>query len=197
MRSTASLASSLISPECVGDTITATMIGDYFNVGIHQVVYYLRNGAGIKDSCKFNVNREWQWAHRWLCAEMLTSISGTDGTVKLNISDIDNGSSDNCSLLLVPNRSDFTCADAGITVPVLITGTDPAGNSSTCTSQVTVLDTIRPSSILKHSLLFLVRQEAALCFHRTLIMVHLIIVPRSYFLYFRIHSPVPIRAREQ
>jgi len=29
-------------------------------------------------------------------------------------------------------------------IPVLLTGTDPAGNSASCTAQVTVLDTIRP-----------------------------------------------------
>ncbi len=141
---TASWIPPAISPKCVGDTITANYDpDDYFDVGIHQVIYYLRNGAAIKDSCKFNVIVNDNEAPVVLCRN-ITLYSNTAGYATLNVSDIDNGSTDNCSLLLVPNRSDFTCADAGLTVPVLLTGTDPAGNSATCTSQVTVLDTIRP-----------------------------------------------------
>ncbi len=48
---------------------------------------------------------------------------------------------DNCSPInytLTPNS--FSCADAGQTIPVLVTAINAAGNSSTCTSNVTVTD---------------------------------------------------------
>ncbi|MCJ7446106.1 MAG: gliding motility-associated C-terminal domain-containing protein [Bacteroidales bacterium] len=134
----------VISPACVGDIITSNYDpGDFFNAGTHQVVYYLRNGAAIKDSCKFNVIVNDNELPVVLCKDINLYI-GLLGTATLNVSDIDNGSSDNCSLLLVPGRSDFTCADAGLTIPVLLTGTDPSGNSASCTARVTVLDTVRP-----------------------------------------------------
>ncbi len=133
-----------ISPKCIGDTITGNYDpGEYFDVGIHQVVYYLRNGAAIKDSCKFNVIVNDNEPPVVMCKDVNLYI-GPVGNATLKVSDIDNGSSDNCSLLLVPDRSDFACADAGNKIPVLLTGTDPAGNSASCTAQVTVLDTIRP-----------------------------------------------------
>ena len=61
-------------------------------------------------------------------------------------SDINNGSSDNCAsgLFFYLSKTDFTCTDTGSPVTVTLIGTDGSGNSSSCTSQITVLDTISP-----------------------------------------------------
>jgi len=61
-------------------------------------VYYLRNGAAIKDSCKFNVIVNDNEPPVVLCRDVNLYI-GPVGTATLKVSDIDNGSSDNCSLL--------------------------------------------------------------------------------------------------
>ncbi|MCR9172211.1 MAG: HYR domain-containing protein [bacterium] len=56
------------------------------------------------------------------------------------------GNTDNCGVdSETIDISSFTCADLGATVPVTMTVTDNSGNTGTCTSQVTVLDTIAPT----------------------------------------------------
>ena len=121
---------------------------DYFNVGITQVVYYLWNGPVLKDSCKFNITVIDNEDPVVICKNTNLYIDAS-GSATLQVSDIDNGSSDNCSLILNPDRTDFDCSDVGLTIPVLLTGTDPSGNFATCTAQVTVLDTVRPTIITK------------------------------------------------
>jgi hypothetical protein len=52
---------------------------------------------------------------------------------------VDNGSTDNCGIVartVTPNT--FSCAQAGTTVPVVLTVTDAANNSTSCTALVTV-----------------------------------------------------------
>jgi gliding motility-associated-like protein len=68
------------------------------------------------------------------------------GNAVLNTAMVDNGSTDNCSgvLSLSLSKSSFSCSDIGAPVPVILTGTDNSLNSSTCTSNITVLDTIKP-----------------------------------------------------
>lgn len=134
---------------CPGYTVTGNFNpGDYFNSGTTQVVYYSWFGTEKKDSCKFNVIVVDNQKPVVNCKDISLYL-GPAGNATLKASDIDNGSSDNCSLVLIPGRTNFTCADAGLTIPVVLTGTDPSGNSSTCTAQVTVMDTTRPVIITK------------------------------------------------
>jgi hypothetical protein len=42
------------------------------------------------------------------------------------------------------SKTDFNCSDVGSPVTVTLIGTDTSGNSSSCISQITVLDTISP-----------------------------------------------------
>ncbi len=141
---TASWLAPSMSIACPGYNITNNYNpGDNFNVGITQVAYYIMNGATRIDSCKFNVIVNDNEVPVVLCKNINLYI-GLSGTTTLSGSDIDNGSSDNCSLLLVPDKVNFTCADAGLTIPVKLTGTDPTGNTANCTAQVTVLDTLPP-----------------------------------------------------
>ncbi len=136
-------APSMITP-CPGYTVTSNHApGDFFNSGTTQVIYFSWFGTEKKDSCKFNVivvdNQKPVIATK--NADLYINQSGT---AILNTSDIDNGSSDNCSLTLIPGRTIFSCSDVGLTIPVVLTGTDPSGNSSSSTAQVTIHDTTRP-----------------------------------------------------
>jgi hypothetical protein len=66
------------------------------------------------------------------------------GNVSVLAAQIDNGSSDNCSVTgLSLNVSDFTCSDLGVNT-VELTVTDQIGNSATATATVTVEDLIAP-----------------------------------------------------
>ena len=137
------LPPSMITP-CPGNTVTSNFApGDFFNAGTTQVIYYSWSGTEKKDSCKFNVivvdNQK-----PVVVTKNANLYISQSGTAILNSSDINNGSSDNCSLTLIPGRTIFTCSDVGLTIPVALTGTDPSGNSSTSTAQVTVHDTTRP-----------------------------------------------------
>lgn len=64
-----------------------------------------------------------------------------NGLVNLTVPDVDNGSTGARTLTL--SKSAFACGDVGNNT-VTLTATDSCGKFSTCTSTVTVLDTIRP-----------------------------------------------------
>jgi hypothetical protein len=69
------------------------------------------------------------------------------------VADINNGSTDNCSitgLSLAPTT--FNCSNIGSNT-VLLTGTDQSGNNATCSANVSVLDTIRPTMICQNATL--------------------------------------------
>ena len=77
----------------------------------------------------------------------------TQGQASITVTDINNGSSDNCtlfSLSVAPNS--FTCANLGANTATLI-GADQSGNTNSCQSTVTVLDTIRPTMICMNATL--------------------------------------------
>lgn len=75
----------------------------------------------------------------------VTLYVGIDGGSTLEASAMNNGSTDNIGVtsLSVENTL-FTCTEVGETMVELTVG-DPAGNTSTCTATVTVLDTIAPA----------------------------------------------------
>ncbi|MEM6272542.1 MAG: T9SS type A sorting domain-containing protein, partial [Bacteroidota bacterium] len=77
------------------------------------------------------------------------------GNGMIMASDVDGGSSDNCaidSLNVSPNT--FGCASVGANT-VTLTVFDVNGNSSTCTSIVTVLDTVAPVAICVNDSVYL------------------------------------------
>ncbi|WP_370094272.1 T9SS type A sorting domain-containing protein, partial [Winogradskyella sp.] len=66
------------------------------------------------------------------------------GNASILASQIDNGSTDNCSVVSLDiDISDFTCADLGDNT-VELTVTDQSGNSGSATATVTVVDLIDP-----------------------------------------------------
>ncbi|MCH2224384.1 MAG: hypothetical protein MK066_06395, partial [Crocinitomicaceae bacterium] len=66
------------------------------------------------------------------------------GLALISAADIDGGSTDNCGIVSSStNIQTFTCSEIG-TNPVTLTALDNSGNSSTCISTVTVIDTLSP-----------------------------------------------------
>ncbi|MDB4787527.1 HYR domain-containing protein, partial [Flavobacteriales bacterium] len=69
------------------------------------------------------------------------------GAGSITAAQVDNGSSDNCSIATMTlDKTDFTCADVGANT-VTMTVTDANGNVSTCTATITVQDNINPTAI--------------------------------------------------
>lgn len=67
-----------------------------------------------------------------------------NGSYALTAVEVDNGSTDNCTLAsLSLSPSSFTCDNTGSN-SVILTATDNSGNSSTCTAEITVLDDTNP-----------------------------------------------------
>lgn len=83
-------------------------------------------------------------------AQDVTVFLDEQGNVTVPASDVDNGSSDACGMItdLTLNPSVFDCTDIGDNV-VILTVTDESSNSSTCTANVTVRDTIAPICLVK------------------------------------------------
>jgi hypothetical protein len=78
-----------------------------------------------------------------ICKDITVPLDGT-GNVSIVAADIDFNSSDNCGIVSRSiDISDFDCDDLGPNL-VELTVTDACGNSSTCTSTVTVEDNISP-----------------------------------------------------
>jgi choice-of-anchor B domain-containing protein len=75
-----------------------------------------------------------------------TAVLDTAGNVTITGSNVDGGSSDNSgfySTSVSPNI--FSCADVGAPITVTLTVSDVAGNTATCTTEVTVVDNTPPS----------------------------------------------------
>ncbi len=69
----------------------------------------------------------------------------TNGLVSILPTDVDNSSTDNCTIeTLSLDISDFTCADIGNNI-VTLTVTDTYGNLDSCTATVTVTDDSKPT----------------------------------------------------
>ncbi|MDZ7738592.1 MAG: HYR domain-containing protein [Bacteroidales bacterium] len=127
-------------PEAICTALTVTSNfdpGDFFPVGMTEVVYYLWDGPTKVDSCKFDVeiiDNENPVAN---CKDITVTLDAT-GNASIGAADVDNGSIDNCGIASSTlDITDFTCADQGI-VPVTLTVIDNSGNTSTCVSNVTV-----------------------------------------------------------
>ena len=80
-----------------------------------------------------------------VCAPYTATLD-TAGNVTITGSNVDGGSSDNSgfySTTVSPNI--FSCADVGAPITVTLTVSDVAGNSSTCTTEIIVVDNSLPT----------------------------------------------------
>ena len=80
-------------------------------------------------------------------AQNITVQLGVNGTSNILASDLENGSTDNCSIANSSvDISTFNCSDLGDNT-VSFTVTDPFGNTNSTTAIVTIVDTIDPVAI--------------------------------------------------
>ena len=89
-----------------------------------------------------------------LCRDTAIYLNST-GMVEIDSSFVDNSSTDNCDIASMSlSMSSFSCSNIGEN-SVMMTITDVNGNFSSCSSIVTVLDTISPSSICQDTTIYL------------------------------------------
>ena len=136
------------SDNCPGETIAQTAglpSGSVFPVGTTTNTFVVTDASGNTATCSFDVivtDNEPPVAN---CVAPFTIQLDANGMASITPADINNGSTDNCGIAsLAVSPSTFTCADVGAPVTVTLTVTDVNGNSSTCTTDVTVEDNVDP-----------------------------------------------------
>jgi len=132
---------------CAGSTTVQTTglaSGEIFPVGTTTNTFVVTDASGNTATCSFDVTINDNEAPIANCAAPFTIQLDANGTASITVADIDNGSTDNCVIASTTiDVSDFTCADVGPNT-VILTVTDVNGNTSTCTTIVTVEDNVAP-----------------------------------------------------
>ncbi len=86
--------------------------------------------------------------------DITVNLDGS-GNATITTGDIDNGSSDNCSIAsLSLDVSSFTCTETGANT-VTLTAVDASGNTSSATATVTVLESEAPTAVAQDITVFL------------------------------------------
>ncbi|MEM6722498.1 MAG: choice-of-anchor Q domain-containing protein, partial [Bacteroidota bacterium] len=116
---------------------------DCTNVGMNTVNLTVTDNAGETASCQATVTVIDDLPPIVICQDVTVSLN-PNGQANLSASDIDGGSTDNCSIATSTiDITNFDCSNVG-TNTVTLTVTDINGLSASCTAQVTVLDDEAP-----------------------------------------------------
>ncbi|WP_432412099.1 HYR domain-containing protein [Rasiella sp. SM2506] len=114
------------------------------DVGVNIVTLTVTDVNGNVATCTTEVTIEDNIPPLALCAAPFTIQLDTNGMANITVNDIDKGSTDACGIASTSiDTTDFTCADVGVNI-VTLTITDVNGTTSTCTTDVTVVDNIDP-----------------------------------------------------
>ena len=131
------------SDNCGGAGLSLSLSQTSFNcsnVGTNTVTLTATDQSGNSDNCTATITVQDNSPPQLNCQNFSAPI-GANGSVTVSLANVTSSSSDNCGVANSSiSPSTFTCADLGGTFPVLVTVTDAAGNSNSCTAQVTVTD---------------------------------------------------------
>lgn len=139
------------SDNCPGETLTQTdttglTSGNAFPVGTTILEYTVTDPLGNSDSCSFSITVNDIEAPEAFCQDFSMQLNTTTGLATLLPTDIDNGSSDNCSVILSISQNIFDCSNIGANT-ITLTATDPFGNSSSCDATLTITDAADNTSV--------------------------------------------------
>lgn len=124
------------SDNCGATLSSSHNSGDYFSVGTTTVTYTAEDAAGNKATCSFDVTVTDDELPNVVTQSASVTLSG--GSASISVSDIDNGSNDNCGIeVMSVEPSSFSCNDLG-TQTVTLTVKDIHGNVNTGTAAVTI-----------------------------------------------------------
>ncbi len=114
-------------------------------IGPNSVTLTVTDNEGLTSVCTATVTVEDMIRPVMICKNHTVYLDAS-GNAAVSPADLNNGSSDNCGpgLNLYLSRTGLTCSDIGAPATVTLIGTDASGNSSSCTSQITVIDTVSP-----------------------------------------------------
>ncbi|MDB4089628.1 hypothetical protein N9544_08430, partial [Flavobacteriales bacterium] len=140
---------------CAISTMTISQSSfDCTHIGANTVILTVTDASGNVSTCTSTVTVIDNIAPTALCNNLTIQLNAI-GTVSIVASDLDGGSSDNCGIdTIILSQYDFTCSNIGINT-ITSTVTDVNGNSSTCTSIVTVEDNVNPVAVCKADTVYL------------------------------------------
>jgi hypothetical protein len=129
---------------CIGP-VTGTTLDPltYSTQGTFNVTWTYNDGNGNTSTQVQTVTINDVTAPTALCQAITVYLDAT-GNATITGSDVDGGSSDNCSIVILSVvANSFTCANLGSN-NVTLTVTDIGGNTATCSGIIDVVDTIDP-----------------------------------------------------
>lgn len=115
---------------------------DCSHVGANQVTLTVTDDRNNQSTCTATVNVIDNTNPVAVCQDVEVALD-ENGSYILDPADLDDGSTDQCDLTFIASQTIFNCEDIGIQ-DITLTATDPQGNESSCTAQVTVIDDIAP-----------------------------------------------------
>jgi PKD repeat protein len=119
------------------------------NIGTNNVTLSVTDVNGNTSTCTAVVTVVDNIAPTALCQNITIQLNA-GGTASITAAQINNGSTDNCSIgSITVSPSSFTCANVGANT-VTLTVTDGSGNSSTCNATVTVQENIAPTALCQN-----------------------------------------------
>ncbi|MEM0999052.1 MAG: HYR domain-containing protein, partial [Bacteroidota bacterium] len=119
------------------------------NIGNNNVTLTVTDGSSNSSTCTATVTVQDTISPTAVCQNTTVQLDAS-GNATVTASDVDGGSSDNCSLSsLSVSPSSFTCANVGANT-VTLTVQDNSGSIATCTATVTVQDTISPMAVCQN-----------------------------------------------
>jgi hypothetical protein len=122
---------------------------DCMDIGTHTVTLTATDYGGNPATCTATVTVEDTMAPIAKCKDHTVQLDNS-GVGTLSVSDVDDGSSDNCGIATssLDLPASFDCDDIGTHLATLSL-TDVNGNSSSCTATVTVVDDMDPEAKCK------------------------------------------------
>ncbi len=148
-------ASDNCSYTLVNSINNAATLSGVFPLGTTTVLWTATDGAGNTATCEQDITVIDNINPLAVCKDITVYLDET-GNVDIAEDAVNNGSTDGCSSLTFDtNITHFTCSDISETNTVVLTVSDAAGNSSTCSSNVTVIDDVELVAVCKDVTLFL------------------------------------------
>lgn len=117
---------------------------DCSDIGSNIVSLTVNDASGNSSTCTATINVSESTAPTAVCKNVDLNLNSS-GNASLSTSQVNNGSSDNCSIAnLSLSKTSFSCNDLG-TNTVTLTVSDASGNQSSCTANVIVNDIDAPT----------------------------------------------------
>jgi|GEM_PF-1365987 len=128
------------------------------NLGTNTITYTAKDAAGNTSTATVTINVVDEIKPTLKAKSALTIKLDVEGKGSLKWEDLDEGSTDNCSIKdKLLSKSAFTCTDLGAS-KVTYTVKDASGNTSTAEVTITVVDEIKPT--LKAKTSFTIKLDA-------------------------------------